>query len=230
MTKNLAYVDFRRSSPRVVEIKDSLNVFHPDISPNGKLVAFSTGQEGVSGKSALYVRNLDAEGSNRVKLDVASAAIPRWRVLENGDTVIVYVTDAANNKEESSFKKTSTWQVKFANGKFGKPTKLFDGGFHGGISDDERLTVTGARLLRARMASKGSTITSKAVDSLWYNGEQACNVSLNKTSKRTLFLDFAGETGKKFVGTKYRTHERLLIADSTGKLVFFCGRSEKHDV
>ena len=223
VTKNLAYVDFRRSSPRVVEIKDSLNVFHPDISPNGKLVAFSTGQEGVSGKSALYVRNLDAEGSNRVKLDVSSAAIPRWRVLENGDTVIVYVTDAANNKEESSFKKASTWQVKFANGKFGKPSKLFDGAYHGGISDDEMLSVTGARLLRARMASKGSTVTSKAVDSVWYNGEQACNASLNKTSKRTLFLDFAGETGKKFVGTKYRTHERLLIADSVGKLVSSVG-------
>lgn len=223
VTKNLAYVDFRKSSPKVVEIRDSLNVFHPDISPNGKLVAFSTSQEGVGGKSAVYVRNLDAEGSNLVKLDVSSAAIPRWRVLENGDTVIVYVTDAANNKEESSFKKTSTYQVKFAKGKFGKPTKLFDGGYHGGISDDERLTVTGARLLRARMASNGSTITSKAVDSLWYNGEQACNVSLNKSSKRTLFLDFAGETGKKFVGTKYRTHERLFIADSTGKLVSSVG-------
>ena len=219
VTGNLAYVDFAKISPTIVEIKDSLGVYHPDISPDGKRVAFCTGQEGISGNSAVYVRNLDAEGTGLVKLDVKSAAIPRWRVLENGDTVIVYVTDAGNNKDESVFKAASTWQVKFANGKFGEPSKLFDGAYHGGISDDEKLTVSGARLLRARIAAKESTVKSKAEDEVWYGGEQACNASLNKTTKKTLFLDFAGETGTKFVGSKYRTHERMLIADDGGKLV-----------
>ncbi len=223
VTGNLAFVDFGPLTPNVVEIKDTLQVYHPDISPNGKLVAFCTGQEGVSGKSSVYVRNLNASGSNLVKLDVESAAIPRWRVLENGDTVIVYVTDAGNNKEESSFKSASTWQVKFANGKFEKTEKLFDGAYHGGISNDETLSVTGARLLRARIASKESTVKSKAKDTVWYGGEQACNASLNKNSKRILFLDFAGKTGNEFVGTKYRTHERLLIAGSDGKLVSSVG-------
>lgn len=36
-------------------------------------------------------------------------------------------------------KSASTWQVPFASGKFGKPIKLFDGSFHGGISEDESL-------------------------------------------------------------------------------------------
>jgi uncharacterized protein (TIGR02171 family) len=220
---NLAFVDFRRVSPSIIEIKDSIDVYHPDISPDGKHVAFCTGLEGVSGSSSVYVRDLNAEGSNLVKLDVKNAAIPRWRVLENGDTVIVYVSDAGNNKDESNFKSTSTWQVKFANGKFGEPQKLFDGAYHGGISEDESLTVTGARVLRARIAAKGSTVKSNAKDTLWYNGDQACNASLNKKTKRTLFLDFAksgGETmGSKFVGSSYRTHERLLIADNEGKLV-----------
>jgi hypothetical protein len=71
--------------------------------------------------------------------------------LENGDTAIVYVTDAGNNKNESDFKAASTWQVTFANGKFGEPQKLFDGAYHGGISEDNSLAVTGARLLRARV-------------------------------------------------------------------------------
>ena len=219
ITGNLAFVDFRRVSPSIVEIKDTISVYHPDISPDGKRVAFCTGQEGLSEKSTVYVRDLNANGSNLVKLDVKSAAIPRWRVLENGDTAIVYVTDAGNNKENATFKSASTWQVTFAAGKFGTPVKLFDGAYHGGISNDERLSVTGARLLRAKIASKGSTLSSKAVDSVWYGGEQACNASLNRTSKRTLFLDFAGTTGQNFVGSKYRTHERLLIADSVGKLI-----------
>ena len=146
-----------------------------------------------------------------MKLDVESAAIPRWQVLENGDTVIVYVTDAGNNKNESSFKSASTWQVKFANGKFAKPEKLFDGAYHGGISEDGSLAVTGARLLRTRISGH---------DTVWYNEEQACNASLAKdSSKRTLFRDFGGKTGRDYVGEDYSTHQRLLIADSTGKLV-----------
>jgi len=215
---NLVYVDLSKISPVAVEIKDSLEVYHPDISPDGKHVAFCTGLEGIAGKSTVYVRDLNEAGTNLVKLDVKSAAIPRWRVLENGDTVIVYVTDAGNNKEKSDFFSQSTWQVPFSKGAFGKPVKLFDGAYHGGISNDEKLSVSGARLLRARVAKNKSTVTSKAVDTVWFNSDQACNASLNRTSKQTLFLDFAGKTGTEFVGKSYQVHERLLVADEQGKL------------
>ena len=218
-TGHLAYVDFGSGIISVVEIKDDLDAYHPDVSLDGKRVAFCTGTEGVPGESNVYVRNLDATGSGLVKLNVASAAIPRWRVLANGDTVIVYVTSAENNKDEAAFAKTSTWQVPFANGKFGKPQKLFDGAYHGGVNDDGTLAVTGARLLRAKVAPSGKTLAS-GVDTVWYDGEQACNVSLaNDGSDRTLFLDFGGKTGKSFVGSSYRTHERLLVTDAKGKLI-----------
>ncbi len=211
LTENLAYVDYSSGILSVVEIADTLDVYHPEISPDGKRVAFCTGLEGVSGKSSLYVRDLSAEGLNLVKLEVESAAIPRWRVLDSGDTVIVYVSDAGNNKEESAFKMSSTWQVSFANGKFGKPQKLFDGAYHGGVSGDNSLAVTGARLLRARISDR---------DTVWYNGEQACNVSLAKDgSKRTLFLDFGSKTGREYAGENYGTHERLLVVDSIGDLI-----------
>ena len=220
VTGNLVYNVYSNESVVFFEIVDTLNVYHPEISPDGSKVAFCTGLEGVSGKSALYVRDLNAQGTNLVKLDVESAAIPRWRVLENGDTVIVYVSDAGNNKEESAFRATSTWQVSFANRTFGKPEKLFDGAYHGGISDDELLAVSGARLLRARVAESGSNVMADARDTVWYGGEQACNASLSKDgSKRTLFLDFRGKTGTKFVGQEYGTHERLLVVDSTGNLI-----------
>ena len=208
---NLAYIDYSSGNLSVHEIEDSLDVHHPEISPDGKYVAFCTGLEGVSEMSELYVRDLNATGSNLVKLEVESAAIPRWRVLESGDTVIVYVTDAGSNKEESAFKSASTWQVPFANGKFGKPQKLFDGAYHGGISADNALAVTGAKLLRARVSGR---------DTVWYGGEQACNASLAKDrSKRTLFLDFGGKTGREYAGVNYGTHERLLVVDSVGNLV-----------
>ena len=216
---NLAYIKYSEGAPSVTEIEDTLDVYHPDISPDGKHVAFCTRFEGNAGESHLYVRDLNANGTNLVKLDVPSAAIPRWRVI-NGDTVIVYVTDAGNNKDETAFAATSTWQVKFANGKFGVPEKLFDGAYHGGISEDNTLAVTGARLLRVLFADPGSDIAQKANSAIWYNNEQACNVSLAQDgSKRTAFLDFAGKTGTEFVGAPYATHERILIADSNGKLV-----------
>ena len=217
---NLAYIDYSDIDHAVWEIHDTIDSYHPDISPDGMRVAFCTGLEGVKSKSSVYVRDLDVDGSNLVKLDVPSAAIPRWRALETGDTVIVYVTSAENNREDASFFAAETWQVPFRNGKFGKPEKLFDGAYHDGITPDGRLAVTGARLLRARVSRDGASLLQDAEDVVWYGGEQACNASLSPdNSRRTLFLDFGGKTGRKFAGADYGVHEMLLVADSTGKLV-----------
>ena len=220
-TGNLVFFNYSDVTLSIIEIQDTLDVFHPDISPDGNWVAFCTNIEGVSGASGLYVRKLDAAGSGLVKLDVENAAIPRWSVSADGDTVITYVTSAGNNKESADWLKGSTWQVSFAGGTFGTPKKLFDGTYHGGISEDGKLAVSGARLLRARTASSAGTLyDADAVDTVWYNGEQACNVSLAQDgSGRTAFLDFAGNTGKEFVGEPYSTHQRVFIADNSGKLV-----------
>ena len=219
VTSNLAYIDFGSGVASVVEIEGSQKAYHPDVSPNGKRVAYSTGFEGTNGPSSVYVRNLDAKGSDLVKLEVENAAIPRWTLLENGDTAIVYVTSAANNKDDAAFAATSTWKVPFNNGKFGTPQKLFDVAYHGGVSLTKQIAVSGARLLRARVATRGKTVFH-GIDTVWYGGEQACNVSLaNDGSDRTVFLDFGGKTGAEYVGSSYRTHERLLVADVKGKLI-----------
>ena len=210
VTGNLNYIDYTQEN-KIEEIVDKIPAYHPDISPDGSKVAFCTGIEGIDHESKVYVRNLDPEGSGLVKLDVENAVIPRWNVLENGDTVITYVSSAGDNSSEASFKSRSTWQVSFANGKFGKPTKLFNGAYHGGVSYDKSLAVTGSKRLRALVNKK---------ESVWYNGEQTCNVSLAKDfTKRTVFLDFGSKTGQDFVGEKYGVHEYLLVADSTGKLI-----------
>lgn len=218
---NLVFINYSDITLSMVEIQDTMSVYHPDISPDGKWVAFCTGMEGVSGPSSVYVRKLDATGSNLVRLDVASATIPRWSVTASGDTVITYVTDAGNNKETADWQQSSTWQVPFAGGAFGIPQKLFDGSYHGGISEDGSLAVSGSKLLRARTAAPSSSVyAADATDNIWYNGEQACNVSLvNDSTNRVAFLDFAGNTGKEFVGQPYTTHQRIFIADNTGKLI-----------
>ncbi|MBQ3715487.1 MAG: TIGR02171 family protein [Fibrobacter sp.] len=221
VTGNLVFINYSDITLSMVEIQDTLNVYHPDISPDGKWVAFCTGMEGVGGTSSLYVRKLDATGSSLVKLNVESAAIPRWSVTANGDTVITYVTDAGNNKETADWQQSSTWQVPFAGGAFGIPQKLFDGSYHGGISTDGSIAVSGSKLLRARTAAPSSSVyAADATDNTWYNGEQACNVSLvNDSTNRVAFLDFGGNTGKEFVGTPYATHQRILIANKSGQLI-----------
>lgn len=210
-TGNLAFVDYREGVVNAVEISDTLPVYHPDISPDGMKVAFCTGIEGVKGESALYVRNLDADGSGLVKLDVESAAIPRWYVDGRGDTSIIYVDDAGDNSGDAEFFSRATWKVPFSAGKFGKPKKLFDGAYHGGLSPDGRRAVSGAKRLRVNVDGR---------DEVWLDGAQACNASLSGDgTDRTLFLDFGSEPGRKFAGTRYGVHERLLVADSGGRIV-----------
>ena len=136
------------------------------------------------------------EDSTKVfRLDVESAAIPRWRILPSGDTVIVYVTNAGINSDETVWNEASTWQVIWSGGKFKKPEKLFDGAYRDGVSSENSLAVSGARLLRVRVDGK---------DTVWFDGAQACNASLSGDgSNRVLFLDFDGAIGKEIVGQKY---------------------------
>ena len=213
VTEHQVYVNFDDAVRSVVDAKVS-GGYHPDVSPDGKFVAYTTGMEGISGNAKVYVRSLGESGDEQM-LPMESAAIPRWRVLENGDTALVYVTDAGSNKDESDFLKRGTWQVRFSEAgeheRFGKPEMLFDGAYHGGVAKNNGLAVTGSTLLRANVNGKNE---------VWYDGNQACNVSLSHGgANNVLFLDFGGKTGRDFVGESYRVHERVLIADSTGKLI-----------
>ena len=79
---NIAYLNYQIDPPSINEITEGIDAYHPDISPNGKWIAYCTGLEGVSGKSTLYVQSIDRDSTLRVKLKVESAAIPRWRILE----------------------------------------------------------------------------------------------------------------------------------------------------
>ncbi|MCF0215430.1 MAG: TIGR02171 family protein [Fibrobacteraceae bacterium] len=212
VTGRIGYVDYQYNAAEVFFINDTLDSYHPTISPDGKYVAFSTKLEGLSGKSRLFVRELNTEGTGLVELNVESAAIPRWRVNPLGEVLIDYVTDAGVNTNEDVWKTYSTWTVPFSNGQFGTPRKLFDGSYNGGVYWDESMAISGSRLLRVR---EGET---PATEKVWYNGEQACNASLSLNGY-TLFLDFGGKMGREFAQSNYASHERLLVMDPNGNLI-----------
>ena len=217
---NLMYVDFISGNPVLHEFVDTMDVYHPSISLDGRYVAFCTMPEGAPGKSETYARPLDMTTNLIKRIRAPSASIPRWRVLDNGDTAIVYVDYSGNNKNETAFRSAATWQVSFSNAIFRDDKKITDGAYHGGVSGDDRFAVTGARQLRAKRAKEGKTLLETTEDEVWYGGEQACNASLSLDGKKqTLFLDFGGKTGKDFVGKAYGTHEMLLVVDSLGNLV-----------
>lgn len=210
----LTFIDYTKNASRAIEIDDDISAFHPDVSPDGNYITFSTQIEGLSGESKVYVCRLDSACSEKIELPVKNAAIPRFRILESGDTVLVYVSDAGNNKDSLTWAGYSTWIVPFSGGIFGTPRLLLKGSFNGGVT--EGLAVTGSKLLRVATWND----PDKVKYDVWYNNEQTCNVSLaSDGSKRTLFLDFGSSTGQKFVGKKYRTHEQILVMNSNGNIV-----------
>ena len=230
---SIADSGFTLVDSEAVDLNMGLDCYHPEVSPDGKWVAFSTSYENSGAVSELYVKRIG--GTRRPKkLDVASAAIPRWRVLPNGDTVIVYVDDtrvlpSKNIEGDDSevqrryeiWKTKGTWMVPFKGGSFGKPKKIASGTFNGGVSDDLTFMVNGAALLMGRhiVYAKDGGVESTH-DSIWFDRDQTCNASLSKDgTNRTLFLDMSGAQGIEFAGENYRPHHRILVVDEYGTLI-----------
>lgn len=203
-------IEYTCGNNAIYEPKKKGEPYHLDISPNGQWIAYTTKPEGISGFDTLYIQPFNAADTTYYRYTKVSAAEPRWHVVGT-DTSLVFGTSGADNTNEATFLSESTYKLEFSQKKFGDKTELFSGAYHGGVSDDETFAVSGSKLLRVHLEDK---------DTVWYNGEQACNASLSKDStKRTLFLDFGSETGKKFTGETYAAHERILIVDSLGKLI-----------
>lgn len=219
-TENLGFVRFAEDTTVAVEFVSDLDVYHPMISPDGKWVAFSTCPEPIPRSSKIYVQSL--ETNSRLELD-ALGTVPRWRVVD-GDTVLIFTTSSGVNDDDAYWNSQGTWMVSFQKGKFGVPRQILSGFFHGGVSDDLRLAVTGSHYLRVH-----SELPGNVLDTVWYDSAQVCNVSLSTDgSRRTLFLDLGAERGREFSGEDYEPHHRILIADSLGKLTSSIPSPEWH--
>lgn len=193
----------------------NVNAYHPQFSPDGSKLAYGTVTEYAIGQSSLYVLDLNNRNSKPAKLNVPSASIPRWRVLENGDTVIVYVSSTEPDHTEE-WKKTSTWQVPFRKGAFGKPEKIFDGSFNGGVAYDNSFAISGSPRLLMHRAQDSANIFIDL-----YNDELACNVSVARDSSKIFsFLDAAGMKGVNYTGEpNYWWHRYLFFMNQDGEII-----------
>ena len=208
--EKIIVIEYTCGNNAIYEPKKIGEPYHLAISPDGQWIAYTTKPEGISGFDTLFIQPFNAADTSYHKYTKASAAEPRWHVV-GFDTNLVFGTSGGDNTSDGSFFSENTYRISFSQKKFGDKVELFGGSYHGGVSKDESFAVTGSKLLRVHTGDK---------DTVWYNGEQACNASLAQDStKRTLFLDFGSETGRKFAGENYAAHERILIVDSLGKLI-----------
>ncbi len=230
---NITDPGFSLLDSQAVDMDLGLNCYHPEVSPDGKWVAFSTSYEPAGESSKLYVKRIGSSVAP-LKLNVPNAATPRWRILPNGDTVIVYVDatlvlpskNMENYESEfqsrfSKWEKSGTWMVPFREGAFGEAKKITDGTFSGGVTEDMTFMVNALGLFMGRHITYNDDGSIKSTeDSVWYDRDQTCNASLSRDgTNRTLFLDMSGAQGVEFAGEKYRPHQRILVVDEFGNLV-----------
>lgn len=210
----LIVLDYTGDSVKMTKMADGYNAYHPTFSPDGKKVAFCTAYEGAPFGSSLYVINLD----NPKKVDslkVENAAIPRWLVMPDGDTVITFIDFNGDNQKVEWFT-SATWQVSYEGNKFGTPKKLFGRSYNGGFAYDLSFAATGASRLYFHWAEDEDDVVDER-----YNWQQVCNVSVSRdSSKLVSFLETAGELGREFTqDTSGVWHRYVFYEDETGKIV-----------
>lgn len=214
-TSELNYLEIDGNSVRHEIIPTSVAPNHPQFSPDGSKLAFSTGYEGAPLQSELFVVDLTSDEHSIYKLDVESAAIPRWRVLENGDTAILY-DDFAGSSIDVRWTTSGTFLVTYSNNSFGVPQKIFNRSYNGGVSNDNSLVVTGAPRLLFHYATDDDSVN---ID--MYSDEQVCNVSMARdTSKIISFLEARGPKGVEFTQDEdYYWHQYVFYMDYSGEML-----------
>jgi uncharacterized protein (TIGR02171 family) len=220
--RTLCYIAYGTGTPTVIECGDSVDVYFPALSPDGKYVAYCTRDAGASGKSSIYIRSTDSITTKPTRLPADSAFIPRWWVdRTSNDTFLIYTNSAVDNST-SSWNSTKTCMVKmFGRTAAGTPLVLCNNGsFYGGRSANGAYVVTGYKNL---LLQNLSSSTTQQLFMYPHNGKtagasaQVCNVSMSPDTNANgtaLFLDFGYSGKSSIVGTSYGVHEYLFTVNA----------------
>jgi uncharacterized protein (TIGR02171 family) len=228
--RTLCTVNFSQLHPAVYEFTDSRSVNAPEISPNGRYVAWCTRGEGAYGPSTIYIRYFDSLATPPWQLNVDSGYIPRWWVNKtNNDTFLIYTNSAIDNSQ-SGWPATQTFMQMMVGGRpSGSPQVLTtNGGFHDGLSTNGQYLATGYRELLMRDLVAADSLPLRQLFLPPLNGKdstgstQVCNVSMSQDTaypSRCLFLDFGCNTVSTLTQCSYGIHQYLFIGDFTGRII-----------
>ena len=226
---NLVLLEHMDGSLKMTALAEGYNVYHPTFSPDGGKIAFSSAYEGAPFESRLYI--IDLKYPERIdSLDVESAAIPRWYVLPDGDTIITYVDYNGDDKGEQ-WLSSATWRVSYKEHKFKlsgslgityklntfeTPEKIFDRSYNGGVAYDFSFAATGATRLYFHRAEDDEDVFEDR-----YGDQQVCNVSVSRDSSKLIsFLETAGKMGREFTHDESGAwHHFIFYQDESGEIV-----------
>lgn len=208
----LVLVKINGSAVYIDTLKLDFEPHAPQFSPDGSKLAYASETEGAANFSNLYVMDLETGATQQ--LNVQSAGVPRWRVLENGDTAILYIDYLGNNKSPL-WESSKTYIVPFVNDSFGNPQELFARSYNGGLALDNSFIVTGSNKLLLHYSEWEN---DKYID--LYNDQQVCNVSIARDSSYIFsFLETSGDKGKDYIGQKFWWHRYLFYMNKFGDIV-----------
>jgi len=214
----LTWIDYGESNPVARGLPDSLPVFHPVISPDGRWVAWSTALEGSTGPSRIRARRL-ARNDTAV-LDLGEGSIPRWWT-SGTDTFLVRASALDNTTP--GWSGTNTTARRWSNGALSGDEEVWapSGSYHDGRSGP--YLVTGYRRLRqfdTRTGADRILFTGPGNGKGAGDTSQVCNASAAPDgSGRSLFLDFGHAGVSTVVGRPYGIHEVAFVSDSLGRIV-----------
>ena len=144
--RTLSYVDYSINNPHLVELRDSCSVCDPEISPNGRYVAYATANEDspANKQSKICIRNLEPLASKPVEISAPIAFKPHWWVNPSTNDTFIIFTNSLVDCNSAEWSSTKTFKQKISNGKpVGSPFVLIqEGGFHDGLSPDGKFAVT----------------------------------------------------------------------------------------
>lgn len=215
----LSWIDFAESTPVVRTLPDREPVFHPEISPDGKWVAWSTTLEGSSSTGSKVKARRLLVGDSTV-FELGPGAIPRWQ-LDGTDTFLIWTSTGRDNTDPAWNGERTFSQQWTGNGSLvGGITQWAGGGFHDGRSGP--YLYTGYRRLKqfdTRTASQRTLFIGPANGKPSGDTSQVCNVSsAPDATGRVMFLDFGYGAVSSILSRPYGIHEVAFISDSLGNI------------